>query len=160
MFPIGISSLICLEKFDIQQVLAEPEVKDRCQKVLEQNKKYKVFLKEYTQVKGHVAITDFRSLKEVPTGNRFLVYSLFPETITSVRIRYDIDDKGKVLIGVGHSIFNQQCKVNVGLLLSQFEGGGHRGAGACKVHVDKAEDFLSKIVSILLKNESNENRDV
>jgi nanoRNase/pAp phosphatase (c-di-AMP/oligoRNAs hydrolase) len=58
---------------------------------------------------------------------------------------------------VGHSIFNPSCNVNVGLMLSEFEGGGHRGAGACKIHVSKAEDYLQRIIGILLKNKPNEN---
>ncbi|MBW1820465.1 MAG: exopolyphosphatase, partial [Deltaproteobacteria bacterium] len=46
--------------------------------------------------------------------------------------------------------------VNVGLLLSRFEGGGHQGAAACRFHVSKADNYIPEIIEILLKNEPNE----
>jgi nanoRNase/pAp phosphatase (c-di-AMP/oligoRNAs hydrolase) len=39
------------------------------------------------------------------------------------------------------------------LLLSRFEGGGHPGAGACRFHVSKAEEYLPHIIETLIKNE-------
>jgi nanoRNase/pAp phosphatase (c-di-AMP/oligoRNAs hydrolase) len=41
-------------------------------------------------------------------------------------------------------------------MLSNFEGGGHRGAGSCRFHVSKAQDYIPKILDILLKNKDNE----
>ncbi len=145
-----------LRKFDIQRVLQDPEVKAHCDAVVEMNKAYKQILKENTKLIQHVSITDFRSFDKTPAGNRFLVYSMFPEAIVSVKIRYDNDDKEKVAVSVGHSIFNPNCNVNVGLMLSKFEGGGHRGAGSCQFHVSKAQDYIPKILDILLKNQDNE----
>jgi nanoRNase/pAp phosphatase (c-di-AMP/oligoRNAs hydrolase) len=146
-----------LRKNEINKVIDDPEVKERCQAVIEQNKKYKEILIKNTKLREHVSITDFRSFDKTPTGNRFLVYSLFPESVVSVKIYYDNDDKEKVSVGVGHSIFNRNCNVNVGLMLSKFEGGGHPGAGSCTFHVSKAKDNIPKILDILLKNEVNEN---
>jgi nanoRNase/pAp phosphatase (c-di-AMP/oligoRNAs hydrolase) len=105
----------------------------------------------------HVSITDFRSFDKTPEGNRFLVYSMFPEAVVSVNIRYDNGNKEKVAVSVGHSIFNRNCNVNVGLMLSDFDGGGHRGAGSCRFHVSKADEYIPKILNILLKNQDNEN---
>jgi len=145
-----------LRKFDIKRVLQDPEVKARCDAVVEMNKEYKKILQENTKLMQHVSITDFRSFDKTPAGNRFLVYSMFPEAVVSVNIRYDNEDKEKVAVSAGHSIFNRNCNVNVGLMLSNFEGGGHRGAGACRFHVSKAEDYIPKILDILLKNQDNE----
>ncbi|MFC1515340.1 exopolyphosphatase [Thermodesulfobacteriota bacterium] len=145
-----------LRKHKIEKVLADPEVKKRCQVVIEQNRRYKNILIQHTELIEHVSVTDFRTLEMTPTGNRFLVYSLFPMSVVSMRIRYDDDAKEKVAVSVGHSIFNRNCNVNVGLMLSRFEGGGHRGAGSCRFHVSKAEDYIPQIIDILLKNESNE----
>lgn len=145
-----------LRKLDIKRVLQDPEVKARCDAVVEMNKEYKKILQENTKLVQHVSITDFRSFDKTPAGNRFLVYSMFPEAVVSVNIRYDNGDKEKVAVSAGHSIFNRNCNVNVGLMLSNFEGGGHRGAGACRFHVSKAEDYIPKILDILLKNQDNE----
>jgi hypothetical protein len=143
-------------KSKIDQVLKDSEVKARCDAAIEKNKLYKDILKKHTVLNDHVSITDFRVFNKMPTGNRFLVYSLFPEAVVSVKIRYDEKDKKKVAVSVGHSIFNRNCKVNVGVMLSAFEGGGHRAAASCRFDVDKANDYIPKIIDILLKNEDNE----
>ena len=103
-----------------------------------------------------MSITDFRSFHKTPTGNRFLVYSLFPGAVVSVKIHYENDAKEKVSVSVGHNIFNKNCNVNVGLMLSGFEGGGHSSAGSCTFHVSKADIYIPQILDILLKNEKNE----
>lgn len=145
-----------LRNCDIQQVLKDPVVARRCQDAIKQNKKYAVLLKEHTRLKDHVAITDFRQLESIPAGNRYLVYSLFPEAVVNVRIRYEDRRKQAIVVNVGHSIFNRNCKVNAGLLLSGFGGGGHRGAASARFPVSKAASYLPRIVDALLKNENNE----
>jgi len=146
-----------LRKYEIEEVVNDPEVKKRCKAVVETNKKFKDILQKNTKLIKHVSVTDFRSFDKTPTGNRFLVYSLFPESVVSVKIRCYNDDKDMISVGVGHSIFNRNCNVNVGHMLSNFEGGGHRGAGACTFHVSKAEAYINQILDILIKNEPNEN---
>jgi len=145
-----------LRKHKIERVLADPEVKKRCQAVIAQNRRYQNILLENTRLIEHVSVTDFRTFEKTPAGNRFLVYSLFPTSVVSMRIRYDDSDREKVSVSVGHSIFNRNCNVNVGLMLSSFEGGGHRGAASCRFHASKAEDYIPQIIDILLKNENNE----
>jgi len=145
-----------IRRFEIGDIINDQAVKERCRTVNSNNKKYKELLKNYTRIKNHVAITDFRSLTETPEGNRFLAYSLFPESVVNVKIRYDDKERQMIALSIGHSIFNKNCNVNVGLLLSRFEGGGHQGAAACRFHVSKADDYIRKIIEILLKNEPNE----
>lgn len=146
-----------LRKHDIAEVMKEPEVEKRTRAAIEQNRRYEEHLREHTRLEKHVSFTDFRPFGDKPpSGNRFLIYSLFPEAVVNVRTRHDTDDLEKVIIGVGHSILNPGCEVNVGMMLSQFEGGGHRGAGACKIDKAKAEEYLDRIIGILLRNESNE----
>jgi nanoRNase/pAp phosphatase (c-di-AMP/oligoRNAs hydrolase) len=144
-----------IRKNEIGEILKHNEADRRCQRAIEQNKEYIRTVTQYTTVNGHVAVTDFRSFEEAPVGNRFLVYSLYPETIVNIRIRNDTHDKGKVIVGVGHSIFNRRCRVNVGLMLSLFGGGGHPGAGSCTVPEENADKVIAAILDILLKNDEN-----
>lgn len=143
-------------KRNIQQILKDPEVKHHCQTVTEQNDRYVEFLKANTVLNRHVAITDFRPFDMPPSGNRFLVYSLFPDSFVNVRIRYEDRSKKIVVINVGHSIFNPKCNVNVGLMLVHFGGGGHRGAGSARFAADRSEEYISSIIDCLVKNENNE----
>jgi oligoribonuclease NrnB/cAMP/cGMP phosphodiesterase (DHH superfamily) len=152
------NNLVALfRKYDIQQVLKDPDVKQQCQSVVAQNDLYVETLKQHTSLNQNVSITDFRALDKPPAGNRFLVYSLFPESFVNVRIRFEDQKKEMVVVNVGHSIFNPNCNVNVGLMLTYFEGGGHRGAGSGRFHVSKADEYIAGMIEILLKNENNEN---
>lgn len=141
---------------DIQQILQHAEVKQHCRDVVSQNDRYVDVLKRHTVLHQHVALTDFRSFERSPFGNRFLVYSLFPESSVNMRIRYEDQNKDVVVVSVGHSIFNPGCNVNVGLMLTQFGGGGHRGAGSARVPQSKADAIISQIVDLLLENKHNE----
>lgn len=140
-----------LGHFDMEHILEVPEVKLRCEKAIENNKIYKGLLMKHTRVQNNVAITDFRELETTPVGNRFLVYSMFPQTSVHVKIRYADKERKMIAVSVGHSIFNDHCRVNAGKLLSAFEGGGHRGAGSSRFHASKADEYIPKIIEALVE---------
>ena len=143
-------------KYDIQKVLDEPEVKQRCEDVIRQNKQYTVFLEENTRLERNVSITDFRHFSKTPAGNRFLVYSLFPDSYVNMRIRLEEENGEMVTVNLGHSIFNPGCHVNVGLLLADYGGGGHRGAASTRFPISKADEYIPQIIEALKKNDHNE----
>lgn len=137
---------------DIDTVMADPLVRERCDIVVRENKAYAGYLKEHTRIQGQISITDFRGLDPVPSGNRFLIYCLFPDTVASVKLRYTEPEKTHVLVSIGHSIFNRNCRVNVGQLLACYGGGGHAGAGGCTLEAKDAQQKIDEIVNILQAN--------
>jgi len=145
-----------LRRLDIDGIHRDEAVRNRCREVIDQNNRFRDLVRAHTRVVAHVSITDFRSFAEAPRGNRFLVYSLFPAASVSVKIRRERGADGRIIIGVGHSIFNRTCQVNVGLMLSEFGGGGHRGAGSCTVSESGADEAIARIREILIRNQPNE----
>jgi len=145
-----------LRRHPIGQVMQDEQVRDRCRRTMKENAAYRRLLLAYTEVRGSVSITDLRPVENPPSGNRFLVYCLFPETVVNVKIRYDNQDPNLVAVSVGHSIFTPGCRVNVGLMLTEFGGGGHRGAGACRFEKHLAKRYIPHIIDILLANQPNE----
>lgn len=141
-----------LRRPGIDKVMADPEVDARCREAVRENNEFRGHLKAHTRVDGKISVTDFRGLDPVPSGNRFLTYSLFPETVASVKIRYKGPDRSQVLISVGHSIFNPHCKVNVGQMLAAYGGGGHAGAGGCTLDAQGAQEKIDEILAILQAN--------
>lgn len=141
-----------LRNRSMAEVMNDSTVQRRCRQVVVANTAYEKALKAHTTLMGHISLTDFRGLDPAPDGNRFLVYSLFPECTVNVKITDD--ENNMASIKVGHSILNRGCDVNVGKMLSAFEGGGHPGAGACRFSHEKAPDYLKRILQILQKNES------
>jgi len=143
-------------RFDIGNVLNDPDVKQYCEEVIRQNEQYKVLLEENTRLEKNVSITDFRHLSKIPAGNRFLVYSLFSDSYVNMRIRSQEENGEIITVNLGHSIFNSGCNVNVGLLLADYGGGGHRGAASARFHISKADEYIPQIIEVLKENKSNE----
>ena len=147
--PYWIKLIHLLREQPYALVMEDAEVKDRCKQVLEDFKVYHDLLLNNTRQDGNVVITDFRGINFQGKVNRFLVYSLFPESNISVKIFRDYHQKGRIGISVGKNIFNKTSNINVGELLSHYGGGGHQGAGSCRVPVEDAEDVLNKIIKAL-----------
>lgn len=141
-----------LRTADMDQVLATPMVRQRCLDAIAANKAYEKYLNKYTSMRSQVSITDFRNLSPVPDGNRFLVYSLFPQAVVNVKLFYE---GPHVAVKLGHSILNPGCRVNVGRLLARYSGGGHKGAGACRLAHDRAEAQIEEIIGVLIRNEDD-----
>ncbi len=131
----------------IDEILALPDTQERIALYRDNDLKAREFLKKHSTQDGPVLITDARGASEIPPANRFLVYSLFPETNISIRM---IDGKAKefVAISVGYSILNRTATVDVGSLMLQYGGGGHRAVGTCQVPYAMADVALKEIVSI------------
>jgi hypothetical protein len=141
-----------LRQQEMKQVMQDPEVTQRCRAVVSQNRIYERYLKDHTRMEAEVSITDFRGIDNPPDGNRFLVYALFPEAVANVKLYHHED---KLVVKLGHSILKGGCRVNVGKLLANFHGGGHRGAGACRFPIDQTDRHLPQIMNALLANEPN-----
>ncbi len=136
---------------DIYEVLSDPAVKKRTEDELKRSSIYKEYLLNNTLMSSGVTVTDFRKFSKPPSGNRFLVFSLYPLSTVNVKIRYS-PDKENVIVSVGHSIFKKECRVHCGKLVAGFGGGGHFGAGSCMFPVDGSEEKIDKIISVLRNN--------
>jgi nanoRNase/pAp phosphatase (c-di-AMP/oligoRNAs hydrolase) len=137
-----------LKEMTVDEVLQQPEVAERIELMKKSNAAFLEILKENSVMDGNVVVTDFRSVEKVPVGNRFLVYTLFPEANVSVRLQWG-PNREFVATTLGHSIFNRTSKANCGEICGKFGGGGHKGAGAVPLKSDSADQKVAEIVGIL-----------
>ena len=135
----------------LDEILQDPEVKAHISRLQRENDDFRRHLTETSKQDGNVVITNVRGISNAPSGNRFLVYDLFPTANVSVRVA-DGHDKSYLSIQVGRSILNRTCKTNVGALMAKFGGGGHEGAGTCQPPMSEAERALNEIVETLKRN--------
>jgi hypothetical protein len=133
------------------EILADPLVKERVDALMAQEEAFLKHLQADSRMDGNVVITDVRGKGQTPTGNRFLIYTLFPEANVSMRIS-DVHGGEKVSIQLGHSILNRTCHTNVGELLGTLGGGGHEGAGTCQPAKADADRVIAEILDALHKN--------
>ncbi|HEY7697653.1 MAG TPA: exopolyphosphatase, partial [Vicinamibacteria bacterium] len=129
----------------IEEVMELPEVKERTRRMEEGREPYLAATRKYSRMVGRVLVTDLRDAGPMPAGNRFLVYTHYPEANVWLRIAWG-PKKEFVVATVGHSIFNRTCPVHVGGLLAKYGGGGHRGAGATPIGIENADQILSELI--------------
>jgi len=133
---------------NIDEILANPDVVERAKLYFEQDALFKKMITEHTRVDGNVIVTDLRGVEPIYTGNRFLIYSLYPDQNVSV---WAIDgrDKKNCPIAVGHSVLNRTCKSDIGALMLKNGGGGHFQVGTCQVDYADADKALGEIIDSL-----------
>jgi hypothetical protein len=132
----------------LEEILHVPEVKMMVERLHVEDEAYREALQQYSRVDGNVVVTDFRGLANIPPGNRFLIYTLFPQINVSARL-FDGREGAISTISLGHSIFNRTCNTNVGKLLAEYGGGGHKGAGTAQFPKVQAEAKFKEIIERL-----------
>jgi len=133
---------------DIEEIMALPDVVERVEFYRNQTAVYKKFLQDRVNVDGDIILIDLRGVAEIPTGNRFMEYILFPEQNISVRV-VDGKDKEFAMISVGHSTMNRTSAVDVGALMLSYGGGGHKKVGTCQVPYDSVDAILEEILEVI-----------
>ncbi|MFA9380395.1 MAG: exopolyphosphatase [Acetanaerobacterium sp.] len=129
----------------IEEILQLPDVSERSSLYFEQTALFDEMVKRHTILDESAIVTDLRGVEPIYTGNRFYIYSLYPEQNISVWI---VDGKGKrgCSAAVGHSILNRTSKVDVGALMLRYGGGGHRVVGTCQFPDETMEEQLAQLI--------------
>lgn len=135
----------CCANMSIKEILELPDVKERVEMYQEHEPKFIEQLKTCTKVHGNVAVLDLRDQDIIYTGNRFMIYALFPETNISIHVMWGLKQQNTVF-ACGKSILNKTSGTNVGELMLQHGGGGHQNAGTCQVPNDKAVETLDALI--------------
>ncbi|MCL2187913.1 MAG: exopolyphosphatase [Defluviitaleaceae bacterium] len=132
----------------IDEIMANPDVKERTDFYLEQSEAFKRMLNAHTQVHGNVILTDLRGVETINVGNRFIVYSMFPAQNISIWV---VDGRNRIncAVAVGYSILNRTATVNVGELLLEYGGGGHKQVGTCQVPYEDCDNVLKELIDKL-----------
>jgi oligoribonuclease NrnB/cAMP/cGMP phosphodiesterase (DHH superfamily) len=145
--PYWLRIIDLLRDKSLEETMDDAEVKRRCQKVLAFQEKLRAILLANTTLKRNVIYVDLRQVHDLPDGNRFLLFTLFPQGNIAVKVSYDTQRADTTAISVGYNIFNKTATVNVGELLQRYGGGGHKVVGSCRVPNDKAEQAIQEIVA-------------
>ncbi|GHV83157.1 exopolyphosphatase [Spirochaetia bacterium] len=130
----------------INEILALPDVKERVDAYKEQHELFIAMVKNRAKTDGSVVVVDLRGEKVINAGNRFLLYTLFPNQNISLWV---VDGKQMVncVVTVGYSIINRTATVDVGSLMLKYGGGGHRQVGTCQVSYEDTDRVISEIIA-------------
>lgn len=122
----------------IEEILEHPDVKERVTFFHETQGRCIEQIRKCARIEGNLVQIDLRDQDIIWPGNRFLIYTLFPECNISMHI-LNGKDNSNTTFAIGKSIFNRSSRTNVGELCLAFHGGGHLGAGSCQVANQQAE---------------------
>jgi nanoRNase/pAp phosphatase (c-di-AMP/oligoRNAs hydrolase) len=127
------------------QILEVKDVKERVDRYRAQQKLFEETLKSHTRADGNVIVTDFRDVPEIPSGNRFTIYALYPEQNISILVLWG-KEKRNTVFTMGHSIINRGSLTDVGSLMLRHGGGGHEKVGTCQVKIEDTERVLADLI--------------
>jgi hypothetical protein len=132
----------------IDEILRLPDVQERTAVYRAGQDEFIDFLKQRTKTDGKVICFDSRGSFYPPPGNRFLLYTLFPQQNISLSI-LDGKEQKFAVITVGYSIINKSATADVGSIMLQYGGGGHKQVGTCQVPYLDVDRVAAEIVSRL-----------
>lgn len=135
----------------IEEILDLPDTKERIEIYYQQTEQFKTMIEKHTRVDKNVIITDLRDVEVIYTGNRFLIYSMYPQQNISVWV---VDGRSKLncSIAVGHSILNRTSNTNVGAMLLEYDGGGHEKVGTCQVNYAISDEVIADLIKRIKKD--------
>ncbi len=131
---------------NITEILTLPDVKERLTRYHEQTALFRDMIRATAKQQGNVVVVDLRDQEEIYAGNRFVLYTMFPTANVSIQTMWGFQ-KQNIVMTCGHSITNRTSKTDIGSLMLEYGGGGHRGAGTCQVAVERADEVLQQLVA-------------
>jgi nanoRNase/pAp phosphatase (c-di-AMP/oligoRNAs hydrolase) len=143
----------CIEHNDVQEILSQPDVKERAELYHEQQDLFIQQLRRLARVDGDVVVVDLRGEKIVHAGNRFMVYALFPAARVSVHVLWG-RQKLNTVFACGKSILDRSSPVDIGAVMLRYGGGGHLAAGTCQVPHEQAQRVERELVEALKSPQS------
>jgi nanoRNase/pAp phosphatase (c-di-AMP/oligoRNAs hydrolase) len=132
----------------VARILEMPDVEERIDRYFEQDVIFREMIGKNSTVHGNLVILDLRQQEEIFTGNRFVIYTMYPQCNISLQIIRGKQNQNTVFT-VGHSIINRSSRVDVGNLMLKYGGGGHRSVGTCQVDNEKAEQVKEELIEAI-----------
>ena len=129
----------------IEEIMELPDIKERIDLYHEQTQNFVEMVRAHTTTQDKIIVSDLRGVETIFTGNRFMIYSLYPEQNISAWIVSGKGGEG-CSVAVGHSVLNRTSKVDVGTLMLKYGGGGHHVVGTCQF---SAEDMDTQVPALL-----------
>lgn len=132
----------------ISDILALPDVKERVEMYRKHEAPFKEQLRRCATVHDHIVVLHLKAEETIYTGNRFMVYALFPDSQISIHEMWGLNKQNTVFT-VGKSIVNRSSQTDIGKLMLSYGGGGHPNAGTCQIDNDKASQVLGELLQKL-----------
>lgn len=115
----------------VDEILELPDVQERTTRYFAQQEAFEAQLRRVGQVHDNLVVLDLRDEDPIYVGNRFVVYTVFPQCDISMHVMRSRQGE-QTAFTVGKSIFGRRNAMDIGALMLDHGGGGHDAAGACQ----------------------------
>ncbi len=129
----------------IEEVLELPDVKERTDVLIKYKELFKEQIERCSSVYDNLIVVNLKREEIIYPGNRFMIYALYPNVNISLHILWGFKNQNTVF-AIGKSIFDRSSQTDIGEMLLDYGGGGHKAAGTCQVDNDKVEDTLLELI--------------
>ncbi len=140
----------CCRDLSIDEILALPDVAERVHLFRSQHNLFRDQIERVAEVHGNLVVLDLRNEETIYTGNRFVVYAMFPECDISMHVMWGRQMQNTVYT-VGKSIFDRGNPVEVGELMLSYGGGGHHAAGTCQGPNSTADNLKAELIERIVE---------
>jgi nanoRNase/pAp phosphatase (c-di-AMP/oligoRNAs hydrolase) len=134
----------------VEDILKHPDVAERVKLYRHQNDLAHQQIKKCSVINDNLLVIDLRNEKEIYAINRFAIYALYPNINISMHILPGKQNVNTVF-AVGKSVMNRSAKVDVGSLMLQYGGGGHKAVGTCQIDNKKADTVKAELIDRIVK---------
>ncbi len=129
----------------IDEIMQLPDVKERIDLFFELEDKFKEQIKRCSTVHKNLVVLDLRDEEIIYTGNRFMIYAIYPQCNISIHVLWGLKKRNTVF-AVGKSIIDRSSRTNIGGLMLEYGGGGHLKAGTCQIDNDRMKEVLAELI--------------
>jgi nanoRNase/pAp phosphatase (c-di-AMP/oligoRNAs hydrolase) len=138
--------MVYCRRHSLREILELPDIVERVHTYIEHDEASEHQLRRCSRMEGHVAVTDLRNEPVIYACNRFMVYAMNPGAKVSIQVTREENDGPRTILAVGKSILDRSSKTEVGPLMLEYGGGGHAGAGTCRVPHADADRVLAELI--------------
>ncbi len=132
----------------IEEIFELSDIKERLARYYEQTELFREMVTQRAYQTENIVVLDLREQEKIYAGNRFAIYPMFPMANVSIQIMWGFQ-RQNVVISCGYSITNRTCTANIGKLMYQFGGGGHKQVGGCQVPYEKVDEVVQQLIELI-----------
>jgi nanoRNase/pAp phosphatase (c-di-AMP/oligoRNAs hydrolase) len=130
---------------NIDDILRHPDVAERVKMYQDHSKLARQQIMNRAEIHGKLLVLDFRKDEEIYTTNRFTIYAMYPQCSVSMHILPGKNNQNTVF-AVGKSVLNRSSKADIGSLMLEYGGGGHKAVGTCQIDHDKVDEVKKALI--------------
>ena len=134
-------------EYTVWEVLSLPLLEERNSCYFTCAEAYKSQILRCATMHKNLVVVDLRNEDAVYPGNRFMIYALFPECNVSLQVMRS--RAGRTSVVAGKSFLDRSLTVDIGRVMKENGGGGHRNAGTCDVDSDRADAVVGNLITAL-----------